>query len=61
MSKIDSKARLYADSESQYRRHIVGAGFTDYENDVAMSAYKRGYLDALRQVETMAIYSSRDI
>lgn len=61
MCKIDKKARTYADTESLHRKKIVGEPFTDYERDVAISSYKRGYMDAVRLAETAAIYSSKGV
>lgn len=61
MCKVDKKARDYADTESMHRKKIVGEPFTDYERDVAITSYKRGYFDAIRLAETAAIYSGKGI
>lgn len=59
--RVDDLAKQYAETESLHNKRIVGMPFTDYEKDIASSAFKQGYLQAVRSAETMAVYSEKGI
>ena len=54
-------AKQYAEKESEHRKKKVGMPFTDYERDVAITSYERGFNDAIRLAELQAIFSEKGI
>lgn len=61
MCRVNVLAKQYAETESKHRKRLIGMPLTDYERDLVVETYKRAYSDAIRHIETMAIYSEKGI
>lgn len=58
---LEERARRYAEIESEHARRASGNEFSEHEKELIVATYKRAWLDAIRHVETMAVYSEKGI
>lgn len=58
MKGINQRAKDYVEGQSEYYKRNGLHSLTDFEKQLITEAYKRAWLDAIRQAELMYIYGT---